>query len=217
MVDTEAATAVPSGSDSPPTSDVQETVPPPARTEVGSDDWWRGPGVSRAGRLLLGVLRLLVGWIFFWSFLDKTWGLGYSTPKSRAWVNGGSPTDGFLSNVYVGPFDSWFRSIAGQTWADYLFMIGLCALGAALMLGIGLRLAAIPGAALTVMMWLSVWPPAKVTSQGNPTGSTNPFFDDHLVWALLFLIFPLLNAGDWVGLGRWWRGLALVRRWPWLR
>jgi hypothetical protein len=37
------------------------------------------------------------------------------------------------------------------------------------------------------------------------------------VWALLFLIFPLLNAGDWVGLGRWWRGLALVQRWPWLR
>jgi thiosulfate dehydrogenase [quinone] large subunit len=116
--------------------------------------------VSGAGRLLLGVLRLLVGWVFFWAFLDKMWGLGYSTPTSGAWVNGGSPTKGFLGNVYVGPFASWFRSFAGATWADYLFMIGLCALGLALMLGIGLRLAAIPGAALAVLMWLSVWPPA---------------------------------------------------------
>lgn len=217
MVDTERATGVPTGSDTYPPDDLRATAPPPARTEVGSNDWWRGPGVSRAGQFLLGVLRLLVGWIFLWAFLDKTWGFGYSTPKSRAWIHGGSPTNGFLGNVYVGPFASWFRSIAGATWADYLFMIGLCALGVALMLGIGLRLAAIPGAALSVMMWLSVWPSAKVTSQGNPTGSTNPFFDDHLVWALLFLIFPLLNAGDWVGLGRWWRRLGLVRRLPWLR
>jgi thiosulfate dehydrogenase (quinone) large subunit len=217
MVDIEPGTDVSTGSESSPPADDRDTAPPRARTEVGSNDWWRGPGVSGAGRLLLGVLRVGVGWIFFWSFLDKMWGLGYSTPKSNAWVNGGSPTAGFLGHVYVGPFASWFRSIAGATWADYLFMIGLCALGVSLILGIGLRLAALPGAALTVMMWLSEWPPAKVTTQGQPTGSTNPFFDDHLVWALLFLIFPLLNAGDWVGLGRWWRGVGLVKRMPWLR
>lgn len=217
MVDTEHGTGVPTGSESSPPEGVGDAAPPAARRELRSGGWWRGPGVSRAGQLLLGLLRLLVGWIFLWAFLDKMWGFGYSTAKSRAWLKGGSPTKGFLGNVYVGPFASWFRSIAGATWADYLFMIGLCALGVSLILGVGLRLAAIPGAALSVMMWLSVWPPAKVTSQGTPTGSTNPFFDDHLVWALLFLIFPLLNAGDWVGLGRWWRGLSIVQRVPLLR
>lgn len=217
MVDSETGTQVPTESQTSTPSGAADTPPPSPRAEVGSRDWWRGPGVSRVGQLLLGLLRLLVGWIFFWAFLDKMWGLGYATPTDRAWVHGGSPTSGFLGSVYVGPFASWFRSIAGATWADYLFMIGLCALGVALILGIGLRLAAIPGAALSVMMWLSVWPPDKVTSQGEKTGSTNPFFDDHLVWALLFLIFPLLNAGDWVGLGQWWRRVGLVQRLPWLR
>jgi thiosulfate dehydrogenase [quinone] large subunit len=217
MVDTESGTGLSTGSESDQSAVFRGETPPPARTEVGSNDWWRGGGVSGVGRLLLGVLRLLVGWYFFWAFLDKMFGFGYSTAKSSAWIHGGSPTAGFLGHVYVGPFASWFRSIAGHTWADYLFMIALCALGVSLMLGIGLRLAAIPGAALTVMMWLSIWPTAKVTTQGNPTGSTNPFFDVHLVWALLFLIFPLMNAGDWLGLGRWWRGLGLVRRVPLLR
>lgn len=30
-----------------------------------------------------------------WAFLDKTFGLGYSTRVAKAWVNGGSPTKGF--------------------------------------------------------------------------------------------------------------------------
>lgn len=194
-----------------------DAAPPSTGREPGSGGWWRGPGVNPAGRLLLGLLRLLVGWLFLWAFIDKTWGLGYSTASSSAWVRGGSPTAGFLGSRHTGPLASWFRSIAGATWADYLFMIALAALGVALVLGIGLRLAAIPGAALAVFMWLSEWPMAKVDSQGMRTGSTNPFFDDHLAWALLFLIFPLVNAGDWLGLGRWWRGLGLVRRMPWLR
>lgn len=51
---------------------------------------------SRAARASLALLRLATGWIFLWAFLDKTFGLGFSTPIDRAWINGGTPSQGFL-------------------------------------------------------------------------------------------------------------------------
>jgi thiosulfate dehydrogenase (quinone) large subunit len=99
----------------------------------------------------LAVLRVSLGFVFLWAFLDKTFGLGYSTPWERAWINGGSPTKGFLSSVEVGPFQGFFHSIAGDAWADWSFMLGMLAIGVALIGGVGLRLAAV-GA--TIMMAL---------------------------------------------------------------
>jgi thiosulfate dehydrogenase (quinone) large subunit len=61
----------------------------------------------------LAVLRISTGFVFLWAFLDKTFGLGYATPSARSWINGGSPTRGFLSSVDVGPFQGAFHSIAG--------------------------------------------------------------------------------------------------------
>lgn len=49
-----------------------------------------------------------------WAFLDKTFGLGYATPAANAWVDGGSPTKGFLGNVQVGPMQSTLQSVGRQ-------------------------------------------------------------------------------------------------------
>jgi hypothetical protein len=40
--------------------------------------------------LALGLtgVRLAIGFEFLWAFLDKTFGLGYSTPVGRAWIHG---------------------------------------------------------------------------------------------------------------------------------
>ena len=59
---------------------------------------------SLAGARWMAVLRLATGFIFLWAFLDKLFGLGYSTKSANAWIHGGSPTNGFLSHVAVGPF-----------------------------------------------------------------------------------------------------------------
>ncbi|MER7365496.1 hypothetical protein ABT353_22580, partial [Nonomuraea wenchangensis] len=40
--------------------------------------------------------RISIGWVFLWAFLDKTFGWGFATPAAKAWINGGSPTTGFL-------------------------------------------------------------------------------------------------------------------------
>lgn len=91
-------------------------------------------------------------WRGAWAFVDKLFGLGCSTQRANAWINGGSPTKGFLSNVDAGPFASTFRSWAGDVWADWLFMVGLLAIGVAVVLGVGLRLAAVSGRALLALM-----------------------------------------------------------------
>ncbi|GAB3488677.1 DoxX family membrane protein [Amycolatopsis cihanbeyliensis] len=84
-----------------------------------------------------------MGLLFLWAFADKTSGWGYATSSTNAVVNGGSPTTGFLSGVHVGPFAGTLRGWAGAWWADWLFMAGLLGIGLALLLGVGLRLAAI--------------------------------------------------------------------------
>jgi thiosulfate dehydrogenase [quinone] large subunit len=161
--------------------------------------------MDTAVRYLLAGIRIGLGWIFLWAFLDKVFGLGYATTSAKAWLNGGSPTNGFLGAA-KGPFSGIYHSIAGTGVADVLFMAALLAIGTALLLGIAMRLAAVGGALLTVMMWTAVLPPAS-----------NPFLDDHLIYAAVLVVLALLKAGNTLGLGRAWAATPLVRRASWLR
>ena len=158
---------------------------------------------SRALRYVGALIRLSLGWIFLWAFLDKLFGLGHETPSEAAWINGGQPTAGFLQGATSGPFSGFYQDLAGQAWVDWIFMLGLVCIGLALILGIGMRLAAIAGSIMLVLMWSAVLPPAN-----------NPFMDDHLVYALVLIALALGNAGDTLGLGRPWRNTTLVQRWP---
>lgn len=156
--------------------------------------------------LVLGVTRLAMGWTFLWPFLDKTFGLGHETVSADAWINGGSPTSGFLGNATSGPFSDMYSGLAGHAWADWLFMLGLLGIGSALILGVAGRLAAVAGAALLVLMWTAVLPPAN-----------NPFLDDHLIYALLLVVLAMTHAGATFGLATIWDKLSIVRRYPVLR
>lgn len=160
---------------------------------------------DKAARYTWAGLRLAMGWVFLWAFIDKVFGFGFATPEARAWINGGSPTRGFLSNA-TGPFDGFYHSIAGAAWADWLFMIGLAGIGIALALGIGTRIAAASGALLLVLMWTASLPL-----------DNNPFLDDHLVYAGLLVGLALVNAGNTIGFGKMWAGLPFVAKAPWLK
>ncbi|GIE90948.1 thiosulfate dehydrogenase [quinone] large subunit [Actinoplanes regularis] len=160
---------------------------------------------ATATRYLLAGIRIALGWVFLWAFLDKLFGLGRSTLAANAWLDGGSPTAGFLGKAATGPFAGFYHSIAGNLVVDVLFMTALLGVGAALLLGIGMRIAAASGALLTVLMWTVVLPPA-----------TNPFMDDHLIYAAVLILLALLGAGNTWGLGRRWTATPLVRRNTWL-
>ena len=157
-----------------------------------------------AARRALAVLRIMFGFTFLWAFLDKTFGLGFSTPAERAWIHGGNPTKGFLSGV-EGPFAGFYNAIAGNAFVNILFMVGLLGIGLALTLGIGMRIAAVTGALLYVLMWTAALPM-----------TTNPIIDDHLTGAMTLIVLALTAAGTTWGLGTWWAKQPVVQSNRWL-
>jgi thiosulfate dehydrogenase [quinone] large subunit len=189
---------------------VSTTSPHPELAELP------GAMITSAAAKALAVLRIVIGSLFFWAFIDKTFGLGYTTTSGKAWIHGGSPTKGFLKGVAVGPFQSFFHSIAGTWWANGLFMVGLVAIGVALMAGIGVRVAAVSGALLVAGMWLATYPPARFNSAGAATSSTNPFVDEHVLEALILVVLALTYAGTTWGLGKAWARAPFVARHRWM-
>jgi thiosulfate dehydrogenase (quinone) large subunit len=172
-------------------------------------------GAPRWAVIGLVGLRLAIGFEFLWAFFDKTFGLGYATPAAHAWINGGSPTKGFLSGA-IGPLQGVFNSIAGAPVVDWLFMLGLLGVGLALVLGVAVRAGAASGALMLALMYLAVWVPST-TAGGQLSGSTNPIVDEHIVGIFgLIVIAALVNWGGGY-LGRKWATLPIVKRNAWLR
>lgn len=201
--------AVHEGSHRVPTSGPGSTHPTPTTAETAPTH--SGVFLARS----LAVVRLILGGVFLWAFGDKTFGWGYATPGGSAWINGGSPTKGFLSGVSAGPLESTFHSWAGQGWADWLFMLGLLSIGVALVAGFALRLAAAAGTLMMVLMWLAEWPPARHLSDGAPSMSSNPVLDYHVVYAVALIVLAAAYAGRTWGLSALWERLPIVNRNRW--
>jgi len=156
------------------------------------------------GKYYWGLLRIALGFIMFWAFIDKVFGLGFATTPAKSWLSGGSPTLGFLKFGTKGPFAAWFQAIAGNPLVDWLFMIGLLLIGLALLLGIGVRIAGYSGALMMLLMYAASFiPPVN-----------NPVLDDHLIYAIIFIAFTVVKPGTAFGLGNWWTETALVKRFP---
>ena len=171
-------------------------------------------GLSRA----LAVLRIAFGITFLWAFLDKTFALGFHTGYDQegnldrfgpaAWINGGSPTEGFLTFGVPAdnPFHGFFTSLAGHAWVDWLFMMGLLGVGVTLLLGVGMRIGTAAGALMYAFMYAAVLPLEN-----------NPIVDDHLIGVIVMAVLALGAAGTTWGLGRWWTRQEVVKQHPALR
>ncbi|MFW3462529.1 hypothetical protein ACN24M_29365 [Streptomyces microflavus] len=162
------------------------------------------------------VLRILTAFTFLWAFFDKAFGWGYATGAGKGWVDGGSPTMGFLSGVSAGPMESTFHAWAGDAWANWAFMLGLLGIGVALLSGIALRPAALAGTAMMALMWAAEWPPARHLSDGSPSMSSNPVIDYHVLYAAVLVLLAVALAGRTWGLGQAWARLPVVRESRWL-
>ena len=174
---------------------------------------------DRHARRGLAALRIGFGLTFLWAFFDKLLALGFATgtnPETGAvdrfgadaWINEGSPTFGFLTFGVPedNPFRETFNGIAGDAWADWLFMTGLLGIGLALTFGVGMRIAAIAGGLMYLLMWVASWPLEN-----------NPVIDDHLLGAITVVVLALTLAGDTWGFGKAWAKTNLVRRFSILR
>jgi thiosulfate dehydrogenase [quinone] large subunit len=178
-------------------------------------------GSSEAlGGRFWGLLRLSVGWVFLWAFLDKLLALGFASGRNpetgvvdrfgdSAWINGGSPTDGFLQHGLhtKAPFTDFYASLAGSAVIEWIYMLSMAAIGTALILGVATRLAAGAG-----IVWMAMFYTASAIWPEN-----NPFLDEHIVYAIILAGSAYVGAGRYLGLGRRWERLSLVKRYPVLR
>ena len=166
--------------------------------------------------LVWAWLRIGLGFIFLWAFFDKLFGLGFATCRdkageihamcSSAWLDGGSPTTGFLSYGVKGPFSDFYHNFAGNGLVDWLFMIGLLVVGLGLLFGVWIRAAAAIGIIMLALMYSALlWP------------TNNPVLDDHLIYILvLFGIFGTADQARW-SLQGWWQSTAIAKKFPFLK
>jgi thiosulfate dehydrogenase [quinone] large subunit len=190
----------------------------PTPTEPHNHATAAAPASASAVRTIIWpLLRIALAFVFLWAFLDKTFALGFATGRdpetgevailgSAAWINGGSPTSGFLEFGTSGPLASSFSSLAGNPVIDWLFMLGMGGVGIALLLGIGMRIAAAAGVAIMLLMRLAIW-----------QSENNPVVDDHLIYALLLIALAVQPEALRGSLAAAWRCLPLVERFPILR
>lgn len=123
------------------------------------------------------ALRISMGWIFLWAFIDKLFGLGFSTQKADAWIAGGSPTAKFLEFAPKGPFGDLFRSMAGVGLVDWLFMLGLLGVGVSLIFGVFVRFGSYVGILMMFLIYLAISLPPE----------NNPIIDEHIIYILILL------------------------------
>ena len=164
---------------------------------------------------ILGVLRLGMGWIFFWAFVDKLFGLGFATCRDAAtgtvqvlcqtaWLSGGSPTSGFLKFATKGPFADFFQGLAGNAFIDWFFMLGLAGVGLALLLGIFVKFGSYSGILMLVLMYAA----------GFILPEHNPFLDEHIIYAIILAGVAVSHAGQYFGFGKWWSNIKFVKKYP---
>jgi thiosulfate dehydrogenase [quinone] large subunit len=86
-------------------------------------------------------------------------------------------------------------------------MLSMLLIGLALIFGIGTRLAALGG-----IVWMGIFYTATAIWPEH-----NPFLDEHVVYAIVLAGIAYVGAGRYLGLGRYWERLSLVKRLPILR
>ena len=151
-----------------------------------------------------GALRIAMGWIFLWSFLDKLFGFGFPTSPDKAWVEGGSPTFGFLNFGTSGPLAEFYQTMAGNAAVDALYMLGMLSVGLSLFLGIGARVGAAIGVVMMVLIYTAGFLPPE----------NNPFMDQHIIFALVLAGLVKGRMDSRLGIGNLWANSSLVRRFP---
>ena len=144
-------------------------------------------------QLIWTLLRISMGWVIFWAFIDKLFGLGFATKFDQSWLSGSSPTLGFLKFATKGPFVDFYRSIAGNPIIDWLFMMGLLGVGVTLLFGIFTKFGSGVGILMLVLMYTAGFlPPVN-----------NPFLDEHIVFIIIMTGLIFTSASQLFSVEKW--------------
>lgn len=139
-------------------------------------------GLSRSQRYSLLLLRLSLGWVFFYAGISKVVASDWSAA-------------GFLTGAKTfAPFFAWLASPGILPITNVLNAWGLTLIGAALILGVAVRFSASMG---IVLMGLYYLPRLDF-----PYPNANAYIvDEHVVYAVGLMVLALFHAGRIWGLG----------------
>ncbi|MEK7599391.1 MAG: DoxX family protein [Patescibacteria group bacterium] len=154
--------------------------------------------MTKFQKLSLFLLRISLGWLMFYAGITKILNPEWS---AAGYLKG--------AKTFVG-FYQWLASPGILPIINFVNEWGLTILGVSLILGIGVRLSSILGAALMLLYYF----PVLDFPYPNPHSY---LVDEHIIYALALLLFASLRAGRIWGLENWCSNLPICSKFPRLR
>ncbi|MEK7546311.1 MAG: DoxX family protein [Patescibacteria group bacterium] len=153
--------------------------------------------LDRSDKKILAVLRISLGWLFFYAGITKV--------LAPAWS-----AKGFLlgAKTFTGFYD-WLASDGVLPIVDFMNEWGLTLLGVSLIIGVFVRLSSLLGALLMFLYWFP--------GLDFPKVDHGYLVDDHVIYALVLLYFAAVKAGRWYGLEERCAKLPICAKYPRLR
>lgn len=149
-------------------------------------------------KISLLLLRILLGWLFFYAGITKV--------LNPAWS-----AAGYIANAktFAG-FYQWLASPGILPLTNFLNEWGLTLIGVSLILGVAVRLSSILGALLMLLYYFPIL--------SFPYPDPHSYIvDEHIIYATALLVLAAQRAGRIWGLENWCANLPVCSRFPRLR
>ena len=139
--------------------------------------------MTKLQRISLFLLRVSLGWVFFYAGITKVLKPGWSAA-------------GFLQGAKTFPdFFHWFASPAVLPFTNFMNEWGLTLLGVSLILGVFIRWTAPLGIILMALYYLPILQ--------FPYPNVNSFIvDEHIIYMVALAVLAACKAGSYWGLGK---------------
>lgn len=155
-------------------------------------------GAVRGRRFSLFLLRISLGWLFFYAGVTKLLNPDWT---AAGYIKG--------AKTFV-PFYEWLLTSSILPIVDFLNEWGLTLIGISLMLGVMVRLSSILGAVLMLLYYF--------VALDFPYPNEHSFLiDEHIIYAVALVVLAYFRAGRIWGLERWCSNLPLCSQFPRLR
>lgn len=149
-------------------------------------------------KLSLFLLRVSTGWLMLYAGVTKI--------MDPAWS-----AAGYLQGAKTFPgLFQWFLQPGVLPAVNFVNEWGLALLGISLILGVAVRLSSLLGAVLMLLYYF----PILDFPYPNPHSY---IADEHIIYALVLILFASLRAGRTWGLERWCSNLPICSKFPRLR
>lgn len=154
--------------------------------------------MTKFEKISLLLLRVSTGWLMFYAGITKVLNPDWS---AAGYLQGAKTFAGFYQ---------WLLQPNILPVINFINEWGLTLLGVSLILGIFVRLSSVLGAALMMLYYFPVLT--------FPYISQHSFIiDEHIIYALVLLLFAAIGAGRYYGLDSWCASLPICSKFPGLR